>query len=225
MQSPAVQFDLRPINQLLQQQLPGGSVVLTELPRCRPLKLFLLQSEFNDRDLDQSTIERISDDPPYWIFCWASGYALAQHLMDGKLDVAGKCVVDFGAGSGVVAIAAALQGAAEVVTCEIDPLANRLIALNAQANGVTLRQCCSLDEIGCRIDLLLAADVLYEKQNLHFLDLFLQHADHVLVADSRQKKLQHPDYVQAGSCLTTSYPDFGESLEFNDVRFYEAKKN
>lgn len=215
------EMNLYSINQLLHQQLPGASLSLQELPACEPLVLYLLQTEFDDRHLDQATIERISDDPPYWIFCWASGHALASKILQGEIDVRKKTVVDFGAGSGVVAIAAALAGA-EVMTCEIDPVGNHLIALNAAANNVQIRQFSSLNDIPQPIDLILAADVLYEKKNLQFLDLFLRHAPDVIVADSRQKNLLHPAYRQVAACRTTSFPDFGEAKEFNDVRLYRA---
>lgn len=214
-------MNLHSINQLLHMQLPGASLSLQELPACKPLVLYLLQGGFDDSQLDQATIERISDDPPYWIFCWASGHALAGKILRGEIDVRKKTVVDFGAGSGVVAIAAALAGA-EVMTCEIDPVGNHLIALNAAANNVQIRQFSNLSDIPQPVDLILAADVLYEKRNLQFLDLFLRHAPDVIVADSRQKNLSHPAYRQIAACRTTSFPDFGEAKEFNDVRLYRA---
>ena len=54
-------------------------------------------------------------------------FAVARLTPDGALDPAfgsgGKATLDFGAGSGVAAIAAAKAGAAEVVACDLDPLA------------------------------------------------------------------------------------------------------
>jgi predicted nicotinamide N-methyase len=51
--------------------------------------------------------------------------------------VAGRCVLDLGSGSGLVAVAAALGGAAGVTASEIDPFGITAIALNAQLNGVS----------------------------------------------------------------------------------------
>ena len=48
---------------------------------------------------------------PYWAHHWAGGLALARHLLDHPHVVAGQCVLDLGAGSGLVAIAAARCGA------------------------------------------------------------------------------------------------------------------
>ena len=59
--------------------------------------------------LDDEVIRRIWNDTPYWIFCWASGLAMAQWLLAEPDHVKDKVVLDFGAGSGVVAIAAKWQ--------------------------------------------------------------------------------------------------------------------
>lgn len=76
--------------------------------------------------------------PPFWAFAWAGGQALARYLLDNPATVRGRTVLDVGAGSGLVAIAAARAGAARVVANEIDPFALAAIALNAAANGVSI---------------------------------------------------------------------------------------
>ncbi|MBV9378579.1 MAG: methyltransferase, partial [Alphaproteobacteria bacterium] len=48
--------------------------------------------------------------PPFWAFAWVGGQALARYLLDDPERVAGRFVLDFGAGSGLVAIAAAKAG-------------------------------------------------------------------------------------------------------------------
>lgn len=55
---------------------------------------------------------------------------------------AGDRVLDYGAGSGVLAIAAILMGAAEARGTDTDPLAVRVAARNAQTNGVDGRFAC-----------------------------------------------------------------------------------
>jgi predicted nicotinamide N-methyase len=75
--------------------------------------------------------------PPFWAFAWPGGQAVARYVLDHAGLVAGRTVLDLGSGSGLVAIAAALAGAARVLASEIDPLAVAAIGLNAQANGVT----------------------------------------------------------------------------------------
>ena len=44
--------------------------------------------------------------PPYWAFAWAGGQALARYVLDNPGIVAGRSVLDFASGSGLVAIAA-----------------------------------------------------------------------------------------------------------------------
>src|SRR4051812_17213169 len=74
--------------------------------------------------------------PPYWAFAWAGGQALARYLLDHREAVAGKRVLDLASGSGLVAIAAAMSGAAPVIAADIDAFSEPAIALNAEANGV-----------------------------------------------------------------------------------------
>ena len=76
--------------------------------------------------------------PPYWAFAWAGGQALSRHVLDHPETVAGQSVLDFGAGSGLVAIAAARAGAASVTATDIDAFACAVIAANAEANQVSV---------------------------------------------------------------------------------------
>ena len=76
--------------------------------------------------------------PPYWAFAWAGGQALARRILDRPETVAGKGVIDIGAGSGIAAIAAAKAGARHVCAADIDALAVAAMGLNAAANDVAL---------------------------------------------------------------------------------------
>ena len=75
-------------------------------------------------------------EPPFWAAAWPGGQALARHVLDHPELVAGRSVLDLGSGSGLVAVAAALAGAARVVASEIDPFGVTAIGLNAELNGV-----------------------------------------------------------------------------------------
>jgi predicted nicotinamide N-methyase len=113
-------------------------------------------------------------DPPFWAFAWAGGQGLARHLLDHPETVRGRVVIDLASGSGLVAIAAALAGAAVVSGYDIDPLAVAAITLNAEANGVAVRavQADILDEdedededgSGAGSVVILAADAFYERE-------------------------------------------------------------
>ena len=79
---------------------------------------------------------RSDEPPPFWAFVWAGGQALARFLLDHPETVRGKHVLDLASGSGVVAIAAAMAGAAEVHAIDADPSATAAVGRNAAANGV-----------------------------------------------------------------------------------------
>lgn len=101
--------------------------------------------------------------PPFWAFAWPGSQAFARHLLDHPALARGRRVLDFAAGGGVAALAAARSGAAWVEANEIDPLAIAAIELNAAANGLAVRPLGG-DIVGapCRWDLILAGDVCYE---------------------------------------------------------------
>jgi len=102
-------------------------------------------------------------EPPFWAFAWPGGQALARAVLDDPKLVAGKRVLDFAAGCGIAAIAAAQAGAVMVEAAEIDPLALAAVRLNAALNGVSVATPPG-DVVGapCRWDVIFAGDVCYE---------------------------------------------------------------
>lgn len=64
--------------------------------------------------------------------------ALCLSWLDG-LDLQGKTVIDFGCGSGILAIAALKLGAAQAIGIDIDPQAIQASRDNAERNGVSDR--------------------------------------------------------------------------------------
>jgi predicted nicotinamide N-methyase len=101
--------------------------------------------------------------PPFWAFAWPGSQAMARLILDEPGCVAGRRVLDFAAGCGLAAIAAALAGAAAVEAVEIDPLACAATRANAALNGVPVAVL-EGDVVGapCRWDAVLAGDVCYE---------------------------------------------------------------
>lgn len=105
------------------------------------------------------------DDSPFWAFPWAGGQALARHLLDHPELVAGRRVADFGTGSGLVAIAAALAGASAVTAFDVDPFCEAAVRLNASRNGVQVSfEPRSPLEGPLDAEVLLAGDVFYERE-------------------------------------------------------------
>ena len=113
----------------------------------------------------EDLLARADVPPPFWAFPWAGGQALARHVLDRPAIVAGRRVLDFGAGSGLVAIAAALAGAEAVVAAEIDDFAAAAIALNAALNGVavTVERADLIGRAAGAWDVVLVGDMCYEQ--------------------------------------------------------------
>jgi len=161
-----------------------------EHPSLIPELVLHLASRATDLwEATEATLERTGLPPPYWAFAWPGGQALARLTLDRPEIVAGKRVLDFAAGSGVAALAAAKAGASRVTACEIDAFACSAMALNADANGVTLEILNTdvLAKPASGWDVIFAGDVFYEKPMADKVWPWLKTAamagTHVLVAD------------------------------------------
>ncbi|MGY1616172.1 class I SAM-dependent methyltransferase [Geodermatophilus sp. SYSU D00691] len=104
--------------------------------------------------------------PPFWSAAWPGGQVLARFVLDRPDVVAGRRVLDLGSGSGLVAIAAALAGAGDVLASEVDPYGLTAIEVNAEVNGVTGIRATG-DLLGGpppEVDVVLAGDVCYDRE-------------------------------------------------------------
>ncbi len=207
----------------LGELLGDAQLVATSLPDST-LKLWLIDATNMQRAFNPEETRRILEDPPYWCFCWASGLVLARWLAERPEWVRGKRVLDFGAGSGVAAIAAAKAGALEVVACDLDPLALEACRANAVLNDVALSYSTDFFQETDRFDLIIVADVLYDRANLPLLDQFLSRGQQALVADSRVRDFQHPLYRRLGLMQACTWPDLAEPAEFRQVSLYHAQR-
>ncbi len=208
----------------LREIIPSARLEVASLPEMPYLRLALLNEDYPQGELSAEEVQWVMNNPLYWVFCWASGQVLAQFLLDQPGWVSGKRVLDFGCGSGVVAIAAAMAGAAEVIACDIDPLALEAARLNAALNEVQLTITDDYFGVEGAIDLIIVADVLYDQTNFPWLQRFVDRADKVLIADSRVKNFDHPPYRLIGRRESCTIPDLDESTEFRDVKIYSADK-
>lgn len=112
----------------------------------------------------EQVLEETGLAPPFWAFPWAGGQALARLVLDDPAQVRGRRMLDFGAGGGLVAIAAARVGARRVIANDLDAFAEVAQHLNARLNRVAI-ETSHHDLIGHplrEIDVVLAGDVLYE---------------------------------------------------------------
>ena len=137
---------------------------LVSPPLVPEIKLHLATEVLPLWRLTEEELEQQGVPPPYWAFAWAGGQALARYVLDHPDIVAGKDVLDFGSGSGLVAIAAAKAHAERIMAADIDPYAHAAIKLNAIANSVILSATMS-DLIGSdgNWGIILVGDMCYER--------------------------------------------------------------
>jgi predicted nicotinamide N-methyase len=145
------------------RQFITGHTVLGHSAMVPEIKLYLATEITPLWQSSEAFLDANNLAPPFWAFAWPGSEALARYVTDQPQIVAGRRVLDFAAGCGLAAIAAAKSGAAAVDAAEIDPLARAAIALNAEANacGVNLLAGDVVGEAG-RWDVILAGDICYE---------------------------------------------------------------
>jgi len=139
----------------------------------------------------EEELEGIGLPPPFWAFAWAGGQALARHVLDHPGTVRGLRVLDLATGSGLVAIAAAMAGAASVVANDTDPFCPQAVSLNTGLNGVSIafdgRDLLAGPPLADGFDVILAGDVFYDKAMagavLPFLDRCAAAGATVLIGD------------------------------------------
>jgi predicted nicotinamide N-methyase len=148
--------------------------------------LSILRPRSAEALLDEEAFER-EEFLPYWAEVWASGVALASVVAQRQLH--GARVLELGCGLALPSLAAALGGA-HVLATDWSPDAIAVLELNAKRNSVTLES--SLvswsepEPLVARApwDLVLAADVLYERRNAdELLALLPRLTRDVLLAD------------------------------------------
>lgn len=207
----------------LRTLLPQASLRRQAPPLLPELPLWLLGDIQAGQPIDGHSAAALMETPPYWSFCWASGQVLARWVLDHADEVAGRTVLDVGPGSGVVALAAARAGATRVIACDIDPQALDAVRMNAEALGLAIELSDDLNTVLPQADLVTAADILYDRDNLGLVDTF-RCAPRVWLADSRVRNLAPEGYRRAAMLTATTWPDLAESSEFNQVTLYDYQR-
>lgn len=190
------------------------------VPHAPEIRLHLADEAMELWQKTEDELQQMNLPPPFWAFAWAGGQALARFLLDHPAEIAGRGVLDFAAGSGLVAIAAARAGAATVTACEIDAHACAAVSLNAALNGVTVAVL-HRDLLAAPpppVDLIACGDVFYEKpmaaRVLAWLDLARQAGARVLVGDPGRSYLPKERLVR----LATYDIEVNRALEDMDVK-------
>ncbi|MEM9224149.1 MAG: 50S ribosomal protein L11 methyltransferase [Pseudomonadota bacterium] len=157
-------FEPRKDERLTAEEFIRANTALKSPSLVAELKLHLADEAL---PLWQKTEEELSQDglsPPFWAFAWAGGQALARYVLDNPFVVAGRRVLELGAGGGIAAIAAARAGARPVAANDIDPFAVAAASLNAAANGVEVElSCADILDGAPAAEVLLIGDLFYEQ--------------------------------------------------------------
>jgi predicted nicotinamide N-methyase/MOSC domain-containing protein YiiM len=187
----------------LPDQVLGAPLRVQRVPTCPELELCLVDG---NADLEGPVQAAWHQDPlPFWAFCWGAGAALARHVLDHPDLVRGARVVDFGAGSGVAAIAAIHAGAAEVIAVDVDPQARAACLANAALNQATLTTPSALPEAW---DLLIAGDVLYQgADNLAQLQSWVRAGRRVLLAVPERPGVPELPWTALTRVQVNTFPD------------------
>ncbi len=138
---------------------------LQPVPHAPEISLWLADEITPIWRLTEEELGEMGVPPPFWAFAWAGGQALSRYILDHPQEVAGKRVLDFAAGSGLVGVAAMKAGAASALCADIDPFCEAAVSANALANTVALSFTDRnlLDAPPPEVDVICAGDICYEK--------------------------------------------------------------
>lgn len=165
---------------------------LLTVPLVPEVRLYLAEESMPIWQKTEEELGQMNVPPPYWAFAWAGGQALARYLLDNVALVAGRRVLDLGAGSGLASIAAMKSGAASALAADIDRYALVAVALNAQANDVAVETTDAnlLDAAPGSLGAVLVGDMFYERalaeRVLAFIGTARANGAEVLVGDPRR---------------------------------------
>ncbi|ESR22569.1 class I SAM-dependent methyltransferase [Lutibaculum baratangense] len=166
-----------------------ANTLVLPVPHCPEIRLHVADEALPLWEKTEEELGEAGLPPPFWAFAWAGGQALARYILDNPETVSGRRVLDLGAGSGLVAIAAMKAGAASALAADTDPWAEAAVALNASLNGVAVTSSTQdmLDGGTEGFDLVAVGDLFYERplaaRVLAFLDRAMEAGAGVLVGD------------------------------------------
>lgn len=193
------------------------NTIVSHSPACPEIKLWMSTEVTPLWEATEAEMAQANLPPPYWAFCWAGGQALTRYVLDNPELVAGKRVLDFAAGCGSAAIAAARNGAARVEAAEIDDFAIAAIRMNADLNNVVVEVACD-DVVGapCRWDVVVAGDVCYEKPMTEHIWPWLKelaaHGAMVLMADPGRAYLPQLGLMEVARSLVETSLDLEDKI-------------
>jgi predicted nicotinamide N-methyase len=199
---------------------------LLAVPLVPEVRLHLAEESLPIWQKTEEELGRINVPPPWWAFAWAGGQALARYVLDNAALVAGRSVLDLGAGSGLAGIAAMKAGAAQTLAADTDPFSLAAIALNAGANEVAL-EATDRDLLGTEpgpFEAVLVGDLFYERplaeRVLRFLEATRSQGAAVLVGDPCRSYFPRDCFVQVAEYSVPVTRDL-EDAEIKHTRVWQ----
>ena len=95
---------------------------------------------------------------------------------------------------------------------------------NAELNQVDIELCAGINDLPQDLDLLLMADVLYNRSNFALVEKITTPNGTLLIADSRIANIDDPDFTLFHQAEALTLPNLGEFDEFKTVRFFVTGK-
>ncbi|QDG75556.1 methyltransferase [Labrenzia sp. PHM005] len=195
------------------------------VPHAEEISLYVADEAMGLWQKTEEELGELGLEPPFWAFAWAGGQGLARYILDHPELVAGKRVVDFACGSGLVGIAAMMAGAGACHAVDVDPFAIAAAELNAELNGVSLTfeegDITSLPAPDA--DVVFCGDVFYDQQMakrvLRFIDTLLAQGLDVYVGDPGRTYLPHERLVELASYQVSVVGQL-EDNEIKSTRVY-----
>ncbi|ODC05043.1 hypothetical protein BFW38_17395 [Terasakiispira papahanaumokuakeensis] len=179
-----------------------------------------------DRPFSEEEMTRLADQCPMWSLVWPAGWALAHLFISRPEWVEGRNILDLGAGSAVVGIAALRAGARSVTACDTALDALEACRANAQLNQVNLQIIDDLEAaLKDDIDLIVAADLLYTADNQPLLQQLPQLAPQVLLAESHSAGITAPDGYQMHTLKGRTWPDLDTIHAHVACYFYDSSQH
>jgi len=162
----------------------GTAELTASLVEVGELALTVLHPPDAEELISEEAFER-EEFLPYWAELWPSAIALAQ-VVAGR-ELAGARVLELGCGLGLPSVVAALRGA-DVLATDWSEEALSVCELNAVRNGAVVQTTrlawADAPPPGAPWDIVLGADLLYERRNVdQLLALLPALGSEVLLAD------------------------------------------
>jgi predicted nicotinamide N-methyase len=168
------------------REKPAALDLVEERVKVGGRRVSLLRPRVADALLDEEAFEQ-EEFLPYWAELWPSAITLAREVA--RLDVDGLRLLELGCGLGLPSIVAALRGA-QVLATDWSPDAIEVAARNAERNGAELETALAAWGTASALvdaapwDLVLGADLLYERRNVEQLLVLLPRlGDDVLLSE------------------------------------------